>query len=64
LEQAREALEPFARAEHIVASVDMGRIRCVLTYPEGAPETFCLADLKHARAALASIAAAQGKETT
>lgn len=50
---AREALRPFARAEHIVASVEMGRIRCVLTYPEGARDTFCLADLKHARTALA-----------
>ena len=50
-----EALRPFARAEHIVASVEMGRIRCVLTYPEGAPETFTLGDLKRAKDALAKI---------
>ena len=48
----REALEPFARAQHIVASVDGERIRCVLTYPPEAKQTFTLASLNEARAAL------------
>jgi hypothetical protein len=57
VERLREALAPFASAEHIVATAEAGRIRCILTYPEGASETFRLADLKAARQALA------GKET-
>lgn len=53
LASLREALEPFARAQHIIASVDEGsRIRCILTYPEGAEKTFTLASLEAARQAL------------
>ena len=48
----REALEPFARAEHIVASMDGEWIRCILSYPYEARETFTLASLDAARAAL------------
>ena len=51
-ERLREALAPFARAEHIVASVDGDRVRCILSYPSGAIETFTLASLDAARAAL------------
>jgi hypothetical protein len=58
MREAEAVLAPFARAEHIVASVEMGRIRCVLTYPEGARATFCLADLKRAQATLANLRAA------
>lgn len=47
----REALAPFARAEHIVASCD-DRIRCTLTYPIDATETFTLGSLQAARQAL------------
>lgn len=56
LEKARDALAPFARAEHIVAQCDH-RIRCVLTYPEMATETFTLGSLEDARAAVAAITA-------
>lgn len=51
-ERLREAIKPFARAQHIVASIDEDRIRCVLTYPPEATHTFTLASLDEARAAL------------
>ena len=51
IKRLREALEPFARAEHIVASCD-DRIRCTLTYPKDATETFTLGSLEAARRAL------------
>lgn len=48
-----EAARPFARAEHIVASVEPdGRIRMILTYPMEATETFALGDLRALSAAL------------
>lgn len=52
-ERLREALRPFARAEQISASyLADQRIRCVLTYKSNASETFNLAALDIARAAL------------
>ena len=51
-----EALHPFARAKHIVATVEAdGTIRCILTYAPDADQTFTLASLDAARAALAQI---------
>ena len=48
-----EALHPFARAKHIVATVEAdGTIRCILTYAPDADQTFTLASLDAARAAL------------
>ena len=47
------ALKPLARAEHIVATIEPdGRIRCTLSYPLDATQTFTLALLNEARAAL------------
>ena len=53
-ERLREALEPFARAEQIAATIETdGRIRCTLSYPLDADQTFTLESLNAARAALA-----------
>ena len=59
IERLREALEPFARAEHIVANCD-DRIRCTLTYPKNATETFTLGSLEAARQALKGTGADHG----
>lgn len=48
----REALEPFARAEHICADILGENIRCVLTYKENAAQTFTLEALDRAKKAL------------
>lgn len=59
IERLREALGPFARAEHIVASCD-DRIRCTLTYPKDATETFTLGSLEAARQAIKGTGADHG----
>ena len=59
----REALVPFARAQHIVASVEGdGRIRCILTYQPDADETFTLASLDNARKAIRTFDATLGEQ--
>lgn len=56
------ALAPFARAEHIVASVETdGRIRCILSYPVDAKATFTLALLDQAAEAAKAWQEARGE---
>lgn len=58
-----EALRPFARANHIVASHgEDGTIRCVLSYPKEPLDTFVLASLHRAKVALAKLEKACGKD--
>jgi len=46
------ALRPFARAVHISGDVSGDCVKCILSYPADADETFCLADLEAARRAI------------
>lgn len=56
LRVAESALEPFARAQQIVADCRAdGSISMVLNYPQGAAETFNLAALQAAQEALTAI---------